>query len=984
MDGLLELFGTARWRGGGQSVNLPDNLPGYLVAYLAFRGDWIGRESLSGLFWPDRSDAEALHNLRANLHRVRLLLGAWSAAEQLEAEPRRVRLRLATDVDAFRVAIGRGDWRVAAGMRAGPLLCNASAKGFPLFEEWARQEGAALRGVWQDAALKSALQDEIAGRSEPACELLLRVAAGDDASEAGIRALLRVASAAGRKEAALVACDRYMARLGERGEAPSGLLAALRELRDRGSTGGTGRPTAAAVPQAVVHPPRLVGRDAELRLLRDSRCAVTLIAGEPGVGKSRLLDEGLPRAWTLACREALAQVPLGPVAELIDDQRESLPISAERRRILGSLVPALLNGEQLPPVQTSEGRPRMFAAIAELFCARAQPIVFDDLQWADDSTLDLIAFLARRAVPRLVLAYRSNEVDARLAALLEDLEGVGQIELLRLAPLSAKGLTDLVAAVSRSVEGPAIFSSWLHQRTGGNPFFALQTLRSLFESGQLSARGDGWASALDDISADYSELRLPPRVEDLVRRRVLALSETTRRALAAIAVVGQARAVEQIAAVAGLSPWACAEAIDELQGAGVLDTDRFAHDLVRQSFYDALAPALRTVLHASVARNFAGLLREESIAEHWWLAGEEAHALTATLAAVRAQRTAGLHGEACSAIRRALARVAGSAAQARLLAAEARVRFEQGDLAGAEASARSTLDEAASPGDRAAALMVVAAVRMQQGKIGEASLALAEAEASDAAIEGLCLERAKIAQLEIRAADAIPALQVRCSDLRRQPPGSELIQVLSSLGAIHDAVGDAARGLALHEEAYRLATRLHARYAQVEVAVNLLWSLSALGRNAEACAIGAEALAIGEYDSTPTLRNNLVWCLREVGRIDEAITVCEALVAGPDPTLSLIARARIVDMTACRDGPAAVEAAIEALLAAIPATTAYASHATAVKVVLLYGSDDQAERVVAYLRPIEVDPWLQGELRAALLRRGLDPERYFGTLAEAH
>ena len=176
--------------------------------------------------------------------------------------------------------------------------------------------------------------------------------------------------------------------------------------------------------------------------------------------------------------------------------------------------------------------------------------------------------------------------------------------------------------------------------------------------------------------------------------------------------------------------------------------------------------------------------------------------------------------------------------------------------------------------------MAIASVRMQQGRLGEAEAALANVAASDADYEGLCLERASIAMLQDRAADVIPELESRCALLRRAAPGPELIQVLTSLGAVFDAQGDATRGLVLHEEAYRLAVRLDARYAQVEVAVNLMWALAGLGRNEEACAIAEEALGLGEYDSTPTLRNNLVWSLRELGRIDEAVRVCEQLAAG--------------------------------------------------------------------------------------------------------
>ncbi len=94
----------------------------------------------------------------------------------------------------------------------------------------------------------------------------------------------------------------------------------------------------------------------------------------------------------------------------------------------------------------------------------------------------------------------------------------------------------------------------------------------------------------------------------------------------------------------------------------------------------------------------------------------------------------------------------------------------------------------------------------------------------------------------------------------------------------------------LHEEAYQLARRLGLRYAQVDVAINLLWSLAALKRDDHGIAIVREALALGEYDGSAVLRNNMAWSLFERGLDDEAREAYEALAAGGDPTLALVAR----------------------------------------------------------------------------------------------
>jgi DNA-binding SARP family transcriptional activator len=981
MQERLQLFGVACWCDGQRSVDLPDALPGYLLAYLALRADWVGRDALVGLFWPERSDRDALHNLRANLHRVRTLLAACGAADALQAEPRRVRLALPTDVAAFRLAVGGGDWPRAVELHAAPLLAQWSYRGFPLAAEWARVERAALAGAWRDAALKAAQQHELSGHAAAAAQALLRLLqAADEPTEDAVQALLRVAVDAGQRDAALAAYERLQRWLhDELGVEPMRQTAALAHaLRQPGSTApATTAPRAAAVPRAVLHPPRLVGRAAERASLADARTPIVAIAGEPGVGKTRLLEEALPRATWIACREGLEQVPCAPLVEWLDDQRDSLPDPGAHRLDLARLVPALAHGEQPPPADAATARPRLLLALCHLLEARGNPLVFDDLQWADSGTRELIVLLARRAALPLRLSYRSNELHDELQALLDALDAGADLARIELHALPAADLLELLGSVSGS--RPALFNTWLHRHTGGNPFFVLQTLRSLFESGRLVAAGDGWASALDDITHDYSELQVPPRVADLIRRRVRGLSESARRVLMVLAVAGDARAVDPVAACAGLSAWATAEAIAELQAAGLLREHRFAHDLVRQSLYDAAPPPLRTVLHAAVARHFTGVLHDAQIAHHWWLAGDAAQALDAIARATAAQRRAGLHGDALALADDALRRVTDSAARARLLALRARIRLERSEAADAERDADAVLDEAADPHDRAEACIVIAALRMQQGRIDEARQQLERAAAADPDHDALCIERARVAQLQGRVADAVAELEQRCARLRRLPPGSELVQALTSLGAAHDEAGQVERGLALHQEAYRLAARLNACYAQVEAAINLLWTLTTLDRHAEAIEIAEEALALGEYDSTPTLRNNLVYALRELGRLDEAMALCEQLATGSDPTLALIAQARLIDLQA-RQGQVdgALAPRIEALLDRIDSTDAYHAHVTAAKMVLLHGSADQVGRVLPYLEPQPLDPWLHGELSRALAARGIDPLPYIG------
>ncbi len=985
-EGQLNLLGAPHWSGAARERrDVPDNLPGYLVAYLAYRGDWVSREALAGLFWPERAEDEAQHNLRANLHRVRSLLAGWGPSESLQADRRRVRIDVPTDVAAYRAALGRADWPAAVALHAEPLLTVMSFRGFALLEEWARGERQALTDAWRDAVLKAALAHEQGGDVQPAAALLLRLLQTDAGTEDAMQALLRVARAGGRRDEALAAFDRFRRWL----DADLGLqpMAATVGLADalRAGTQALLRtavaPAVAGVPRAVIQPPHVIGRDRELAQVADMSQRLIAVGGEPGVGKTRLLEDALPGARWIACREGLAQVPFAPVIEYLHDFRDSLPELGEHRRDLARLLPELADGELLPPADPALGKARLLEALALVLENGDRPVVFDDVQWADAATAELIVFIARRAQVTVRLAHRTTEAAPELERLLDVLEADCGLQRLALAPLTAESVQALLAELSRAAAGPPKFGAWLHARTGGNPFFALQTLRALFENRRLSATDSGWASDLDAVTIDYSELEVPARVADLVRRRLRGLSDTARRVLGVVAVCGSARDVERIAATVGLSAWATAEALAEAESAGLLRDGRFVHDVVRESHLASLAEPLRVVLHGAVARQFAEVLPPAQIAEHWWAAGQVDSAMEATLRAVEADRHAGLQSQALQLLQRAADRLQvpardTDAQRARIDAARAHVFLEMADPDGAESAARAAIDAPAEPRDRAAALRALALAATYRGRLDDAERALHEAGLAAPDSVELLIDRGTLAQLQGRVTEVIPALEALRDRLRRERPSAALINCLTSLGAAYDESGDVTRGLALHEEAYRLARQLAARYAQVDVAVNLLWGLSGLKRDDDGIAIAREALALGEYAGTPTLRNNLAWSLTELGRLDEAREEYEALAEGADPTLALIARGRLLDLSHRLGEHDRMPALAARVVDSLASTEVAIAHASAATYLLLYGDDAQVQAVLAVLKPTAFDPWSAESLRAAFAKRGIDPAPY--------
>jgi DNA-binding SARP family transcriptional activator len=980
MTAVLRLLGPSpAWLGDAGAQPLPNTLPGWTVALLALTGDWIARERLLGLLWPDAATAEAQHNLRVDLHRVRVVLAAWGLPDALEAERRRVRLALPNDAAVLRRACVRGTPPLD---EPGELLSSMDFAGFPALQEWAALERQALAQAWQDALLRAASTAEARGDARAAASLLLRLTQAGTATEDAMQRLLRVAQVAGRRDEALAAFERFRLWLGsELGLQPMTATIALADdlrLRARSAPRAErGRTERGSVPRGVVQPPRVIGREREIALVADVTIPLLAIGGEPGVGKTRVLEDALPIARWIACREGQATVPLAPLIEHLRDFRDSLPDPGEYRRDLARLLPELAAGERLPPADPLRGAERLLQGLVQVLEADGRALVFDDVQWADGSTAELVLQLARRARVPLRIAYRSTEATPALLGLLEALEDRAGLRRLMIEPLSAEGLQCLLTSVGGPA--PVRFGAWLHRRTGGNPFFALQTLRTLFENRRLPADTASWGQALEDVTDDYASLGIPTRVVELVQRRLRALGDTARRVLGVVAVAGSARDVERIAAAVGLSPWATAEALAEAESAGLLKHGRFAHDVVRESHLAGLAEPLRVVLHAAVARQFSGAVPPAQVAAHWWAAGQSAAALACTMQAVRLQREAGLHESALALIEDALARMdsAVPADIAQLDAAWARTQLERLDFDVAEQRARCVLDAPARPADRAGALLVLGELAVHRGRLDEAARCFDEAAQSDPDDLDLLINRGRLAMMQGRMAEMVPALERERDRLRRAAPDAALVSVLTSLGSGYDELGDAARGLPMHLEAWRLAQRLGMRYAQVDVAVNLLWALSAFQRDDEGIALAQEALALGDYEGTPTLRNNLAWSLMEKGRDAEACQHYEVLAEGVDPSLAVIARARLVALYQRAGLGAEQRAMLSCLLDALRNTELRQAHVAAAIAVLGHGSDDQVRAVLPMLEPpSRLDPWLTESLRKALRARGFETARY--------
>jgi len=194
----LLLLGTPRLVRGEGVYALPDSLPGYLVAFLAHRNDWVPREHLATMLWPEAAEEEAQRNLRVNLNRLRPYLRTWGIEDTFVAERRRLRLSLATDTSDQRAALATGDWFRAADLPRGQFLHGLSFRAFAVLGEWARAERDELLARWREAILAAAQPLAPAAASALAARFLEH----DPFEEEVLRLQLSALAALGRSSSA--------------------------------------------------------------------------------------------------------------------------------------------------------------------------------------------------------------------------------------------------------------------------------------------------------------------------------------------------------------------------------------------------------------------------------------------------------------------------------------------------------------------------------------------------------------------------------------------------------------------------------------------------------------------------------------------------------------------------------------------------------------------------------------------------------------
>ena len=407
----------------------------------------------------------------------------------------------------------------------------------------------------------------------------------------------------------------------------------------------------APAPNSALSP--LVGRVAEQTLLSQHLAGegppLLLLLGEPGIGKTRLLQEaaflGKAQGWSVlegGCHRQSAQEPYAPLLEALERCLAQVPPAAQRAQLQGCdwlirVLPNLAEGMGLalpswtiPPAQE---RRLLFAAVRRFLDQVAGPVgtllVLDDLHWAGADALDLLASLLRAEVRhplRIIGTYRSTEVQAAdlLSHQVADLAREGSVQRMELGPLAPGEATALLQFLLQGsqIEGQHPLVETILQRTGGVPYFLVSCAQGL----RSGAMDGGTREAI------------PWVVAETIRQRIGALSEAAQYLLGAVAVAGnEARRPLLLTLIAQLE-WGKREVLTALEQAcqarllveAGADTYRFAHDLIREVVTDDLSATRRAILHQQVAEMLEQRPGEppiEQLAYHYSRAGNVEQAI---------------------------------------------------------------------------------------------------------------------------------------------------------------------------------------------------------------------------------------------------------------------------------------------------------------------------------------------------------------------
>jgi DNA-binding CsgD family transcriptional regulator len=365
--------------------------------------------------------------------------------------------------------------------------------------------------------------------------------------------------------------------------------------------------------------PQLVGRPVELGVfddalaeLADGRSAAIELVGEPGIGKTRLLDELATRAdargflvLSGSASELERDLPFWLFVDALDeyvgaiDPRQLDTLEPQTLGELAHVFASLSDHDSAEVPLLRDERYRTHRAVRELLAVvgadKPLVLILDDLHWADSGSIELLGALLRRPPPvpmLLAMGMRPRQAPERLAAAFERAHRVGRLARLELESLSLADARELLGAGLDAGTATA-----LYEESGGNPFYLEQLARSV-------GRGGTPSSPMDDMLV---AVEVPRAVVAALTEELGQLADDARLVLQGAAVAGDPFEPELVAAAAGVAEADTVDALDVLLGADLVRPTevprrfRFRHPLVRRAVYDASPAGWRLGAHQRCA-----------------------------------------------------------------------------------------------------------------------------------------------------------------------------------------------------------------------------------------------------------------------------------------------------------------------------------------------------------------------------------------------
>lgn len=594
-----------------------------LVAFLALHaGSPQPRQRIAGLFWPDSTDAQALTNLRRELHNLRQVIGdqpslvvtsrdlCWRDSETCRVDVR----TFDTERTAALAAAAAGDSEGSLAHAAGAI---------------AQYRGELLPGGYDDWLLEA--RTKLERQCVDLCDLLCETRArrGDltgavDAArrrielqpleEAGYRTLMLLQGDLGDRAGA-VSTYHHCASVLERelGVVPDpATRQALQRLMAQVDPAGT-RPagTGLAVGRSGFAAAQFVGRSTELGRLQElwrtaaaGRPGLALVCGGAGVGKTRLVAEvaGLAQLHgavvaSAQCFGTSGRLALAPVADWVRNpavQSAAAALDPAWRAEVDRLVPSGRGGQRVAGSRAMVDawqRHRFFEGLARALLAVGRPmlLVLDNMQWCDQETLAFLTFcLGLSASAQILVAGTlrdDNLDDAELAGWTVRMRATGLLTELFLSPLEVADTARLAAAICGRPLGEAD-TSLLQATTGGFPLYVIEAVRSSVDLGSP-------AVPAGDLTA-------------VLRDRLAQATAAAREVAGLAAAVGTNFTLDLLTEASDLDADAVVGAVDELWRRRIMHEFRdgydFSHDLLRETAYLQVSPPKRWLLHRRIAQ----------------------------------------------------------------------------------------------------------------------------------------------------------------------------------------------------------------------------------------------------------------------------------------------------------------------------------------------------------------------------------------------